>query len=180
MAINHAGHDHPATPAARAACRKRMSNGQSPRDESAERALAGITTTPAQMTVVPRTRGDGGVVRGAKRAKPSTVNVKRTNTQIKSIGDLADVPRMLAYGVRLAWANEWTVRVGEQFNDTERRIVIDGPVAEIALVWRPSLPDGVWGVFVRKTSITHRVSDVQTAFAMAANADAWTDGGHLA
>lgn len=181
MAISHADHDHPNTPAARAACRKRMNNGQSPRNESAERALAeavGIINKPAQMTVVPRTKRDGGVVKGMKAAAPK--NTKKTGTLIKDIGDLPDVPRMLAYGVKMAWAVDWEARVGDPFNDNEARVVIQGESAEIALVWRPSLPDGVWGVFVRNwdSSITYRVDSVQEAFTLAADREGWDENGN--
>ncbi len=187
MPISHAGHDHPATPAARAACRKAMAkliNDGSTMHESFATSRADQAKRmgkPAEMTVVPRRRGDGGVVKGHKATSPkaSSRNTKKPNTVLRTIGDLPDVPRMLAYGVRLAWANEWEARVGDPFNDTEARIVVTGPVAEIALVWRPSLPDGVWGVFVRNwdSSVTHRIGDVQTAFALAGDAESWTSTG---
>lgn len=159
MAISHDGHDHPATPAGRAACRKAMAAGNAP----------AATGKPAKMTVVPRTKGDGGVVKGLK-ASASTRNLKKPGTRLKDIGDLPDVPRMLAHGARLAWAEGWEVKVGEQFNDLEARIVCAGPTAELALVWKPSLPHGVWGVFVRPwdSSITHRVNDIQSGVDMAA------------
>lgn len=44
--ISHTNHNHPNTPAARAACRKRLNNGQSPMDASAEKALNVIISTP--------------------------------------------------------------------------------------------------------------------------------------
>lgn len=40
--ISHTDHDHPNTPAARSACRKRMNAGKSPMDASAERALGDV------------------------------------------------------------------------------------------------------------------------------------------
>lgn len=194
MAISHADHDHPNTPAGRAACRKanrdQVITDAVARHTTPERRLAeqaGLVK-PAQMTVVPRRRGDGGVVKGMQAVRPSTTSkaaadramrkaekgglaglvptTKKPNTQIKNIGDLADVPRMLAYGVRMAWAKEWSVRVGDKFNDNEARIVIDAPAGEIALVYRPSLPNGVWGVFFRAGygSVTTRVESVQLAF----------------
>lgn len=180
MAISHADHDHPNTPAGRAACRKTAA--------SVNAALTmGNPSNPPTMTVVPRRRGDGGVVKRMQAVRPSgtskaaadramrkaekgglagLVPTKKPNTQIKNIGDLADVPRMLAYGVRMAWAKEWSVRVGDKFNDNEARIVIDAPAGEIALVYRPSLPNGVWGVFFRAGygSVTARVGSVQLAF----------------
>jgi hypothetical protein len=147
MAISHADHDHPNTPAARAACRKRMNAGQSPRDEATERALAGIVK-PVKMTVVPRRRGDGGVVKGMIAAKPTAT--KKPGTRVKNIGDLPDVPRMLAYCAKLAWAEGWEVRIGEPFNDNEAHLVITGPVAEITAIWRVNLPNGIWALHMRK------------------------------
>lgn len=104
-----------------------------------------------------------------KRLKARTGDLKRPGTRLRTIGDLPDVPRMLAHGCRIAWDHDWEVKVGHQFNDDEKRIVIDGDVCEVSLVWKPSLPDGVWGVFVRKTSITHRIdAGVEHAMRIAA------------
>lgn len=133
-----------------------------------------------------RTPGAGGTdhagqpvnARNTKRRR-STDNVKRPGTHLRTIGDLPDVPRMLAHGCRIAWDRGWNVTVGYVFNDRERRIVIAGTVAEIALVWRPTLPDGVWGVFVRHNgnSITSRVNSIQEAFDAAETEDAWDGHG---
>lgn len=159
MTISHADHDHANTPAARSACRKRMAAGQSPCDDSAERALAGITKPAKIKSITPI----GGKRRGPVVAKGDN---KKPGTVLRTIGDLPDVPRMLAYGARLAWANDWPVVVGHPFNDNEARLVIEAPAGEIALVWRPSLPDGVWGVFFRAgyNSVTTRHDSVQEAF----------------
>jgi hypothetical protein len=181
MPISHADHDHPNSPAARAACRKRLAAGQSPMNASAERALAeaaGVVKA-AQITVVPRKRGDGGVVQGMKAAAPK--NVKRTNTLIKEEYDLADVPRMLAYGVRMAWSLDLDVRVGDRFTEDEKRLVIQHEVAEIALVWRDKRPDGIWAIFVRNwdSSRTFKVDSVQYAFEVAGSWDAWDEHRNL-
>lgn len=182
MAISHADHNHPNTPAARAACRKRMAAGQSPRDESAERALAGIVK-PAQLTVVPRTRGDGGVVKGLKATAPktSTKALKRTNTHIRADHDLADVPRMLAYGVRLAWAADWDVLVGDRFNVEEARIVIKGDLADISLVWKDSNPEGLNAIWIRHqdSSKQFKVESVQHAIELAQTHEVWDEFGNL-
>lgn len=175
MAISHADHNHPNTPAARAACRKRMAAGQSPRDESAERALAGVK--PAKMTVVPRKRGDGGVVKGLKESA-----TKRPNTHLRTIGDLADVPAMLAYGVRLAWAADLDVIVGDKFNDTEARIVIKADRGEIALTWRVATPNGIHAIWVRNydSSRQFKVDSVQHALEVCAHdSEAWDANGNL-
>lgn len=185
MAISHADHDHPNTPAARAKCRAAMAKDGAPLKVSGERALAESAglVKPTKMTVVPRTRGDGGVVKGLKATKPHAAfgNVKKPGTVLRGIGDLPDVPRMLAYGARMAWGLDWEVRVGEQFNDNEARIVIKAPACEIAMVWKPSLPEGVWGIFVRNwnSSRTFRVDSVQYAFEVAATGEAWDKHGNL-
>lgn len=132
---------------------------------TAERKLAegaGLVK-PAKIHVVPRAKG--GVVKSTAAA---VKNHKKPGTQLRTIGDLPDVPRMLVYGVKMAWALDYPVRVGEKFNDNEARIVVDAPSGEIALVWRPSLPNGVWGVFYRAGygSVTSRVESVQEAFEM--------------
>jgi hypothetical protein len=129
---------------------------------------AGIVKPAKIVSVQPigARRGPKGPMRGA-------TNIKKPGTVLRTIGDLPDVPRMLAYGARLAWANDWEVKVGEPFNDNEARIVINAPAGEIALVWRPSLPDGVWGVFFRAgyNSVTTRCDSVQEAFELGAATD---------
>lgn len=170
MAISHADHDHPNTPAARAACRKAMTRGTT---HQTTENVAG-DRKPAKLTVVPRKRGDGGVVQGLK-------NAKRPNSLIKADYDLADVPRMLAYGVRMAWALDLEVKVGDRFNDEEKRLVIQHEEAEIALVWRDKRPDGIWAVFVRNwdSSKTFKVESVQHAFEVAADREAWDENRNL-
>jgi hypothetical protein len=174
MAISHADHDHPNTPAARAACRKAMADknitAAVAKHTGASMALdlRGGGIKPAKMVVVPRTKGDGGVVKGLKGTTPKAAagNLKKSGSRLRTVADLGDVPRMLAYGARLAWAADYEVIVGEKFNDAESRIVIKATAGEIAMVWRPSLPDGVWGVFFRPwdSSITTRCDSVQVAF----------------
>lgn len=192
MAISHADHNHPNTPAARAACRKRIGNGQSPLDASAERALgtvkvsaeralaesAGLVKAP-QMTVVPRKRGDGGVVKGMKAAAPK--NTKRANSLIKNESDMGDVPHALAHGIREAWARDLDVRVGDRFRDDEARIVIQNEVGEIALVWKVTNPHGVHAIFVRNfdSSRTFKVNSVRQAFEVTETWDAWDVHGNL-
>lgn len=172
MAISHADHDHPNTPAARAACRKLMEKGNAPK--GGVKRNSSLATPLAKMTVVPRKRGDGGVVQGLK-------NAKRPNTLIKADYDLADVPRMLAYGVRMAWALDLDVKVGDRFNDEEKRLVIQHEEAEIALVWRDKRPDGIWAVFVRNwdSSKTFKVESIQHAFEVAADREAWDENHNL-
>lgn len=175
MAISHADHNHPNTPSARAACRKRMANGQSPRDESAERALAGITIPAAPMALNLST---GEITtRNIKRTTPKTSNrnVKRTATHLRKEHDLADVPRMLAHGCRMAWDKGWDVAVGERFNETEARIEIHAPLAIISLVWKDSNPEGLTALWIRnrETSVAYRLTAIQEGIDAGDNADAW-------
>lgn len=164
MAISHADHDHANTPAARSACRKRMAAGQSPRDDSAERALGNIKMTGTTARKLARQAAKADMVKISPRVKSG--DNKKPGTVLRTIGDLPDVPPMLAYGARLAWANDWKVTVGHPFNDSEARIVIEAPAGEIALVWKHSLPNGIWGVFFRAGygSVTTRADSVQEAF----------------
>lgn len=180
MAISHADHDHPNTPAARAACRKRLANGQSPRDEATERALnhpvrklaeeAGLTNKPGVWHVKPK----GKVPTAAK-------NVKRENTRIKNRSDLADVPHALVHGIEEAWARDLDVLVGDKFRDDEARIVIKGEVCQISLVWKVGNPHGVWAIWVRNwdSSKGYKVSSVAEAFTVSEDRDLWDDYGNL-
>lgn len=199
MAINHANCDHPRTPAGRAACRRAggpQSTPMSDRDidevilspksgrGSSVRAVddRGVST-PTRRSRSARTGQLRGHAEGClhpdnahRKCIVRANNVKRPGTHLRTIGDLPDVPRMLAHGCRIAWDRGWDVVVGHDFNDTEKRIVINGDVAEVALVWKPSLPNGVWGVFVRKHKhpITHRVeAGVDYAMRIAGGDDEW-------
>lgn len=177
MAISHADHGHPNTPAARAACRKRLADGQSPLDVSAERALAeaaGIvkkaTSKPATWNVVPK---------GKKPVALKTT--KRTNTLIKTVADMADVPRALAHGIREAWARDLDVKVGDRFREDEARVVIQAELGEISLVWKDSNVHGVHAIFVRNwdSSKTFKVQSVSEAFAVMEDRDMWDEFGNL-
>lgn len=176
MAVSHKDHNHPNTPAARAACRKALADGNQVATTDGKWVEAPVKNTkdqgitkPAQIAVVPRKRGDGGVVKGLQATAPHANTARRlkvSGTKIKSIGDLADVPRVLAPWVREAWRREWTVQAGYPFNESERRVVISGPSAEIAIVWDDR--DRVGG-FVRAwdSSITKRCDDMTAAFRLA-------------
>jgi hypothetical protein len=161
MAINHRDHDHPNTPAARAACRKQT--GQA----TITGRLDGFRDPKPQgvpMTVVPRKRGDGGVVKGMKAAGPGRT-LMRKNSLIKAEYDLGDMPRMLAYGVRLAWAADLDVRAGDPFNEAERRVVIEADRGTISLVWKENRPDGIWAIWIKNydNSKQWKIDSVQEA-----------------
>lgn len=167
MGMSHANCDHPRTPAGRAACRQLRTKMEPMTDHEIDGVI--LSPKPGRGSST-RTINSPGVVTGTKRArKPSSVALKRPNTHLRTIGDLPDVPRMLAFGCRLAWDAGWDVVTGPTFNDNEKTIIVNGPVAEITLIWRPSTPDGVWGVRIRphKHSISSKVADIKTAFRMA-------------
>jgi hypothetical protein len=180
MAISHADHDHPNTPAARAKCRKSMASSGAPAQIlSIKTGKLVDVPPPVKMTVVPRHRGDGGVVQGMKATEPkaATRRLKVSGSLINSTGHLADVPAVLATEVRRAWKLDWTVQAGHPFNDDERRIVITGPVAEIALVWDSN---GRTGIFIRNlnSSVTRRLDTPDEAFDAADTEDAWDGHGN--
>lgn len=147
MGISHADHDHPATPAARAACRRAM-GGNVP-EKGSEKPAAGRK----------RRAGTSGHPRG----------LKRSGTTLRAIHDLADVPHVFGNVIRLAWDREYQVTVGEQFTEGDRRVVIHASHGEVSLVWRESNPTGVNGVFFRpyNSSLTQKVSTVNGALRLA-------------
>ena len=170
MAISHTDHDHPNTPAARAACRKAMGATGAPGKTSAERALAeaaGIVKKSAKLTVVPRTRGDGGVVKGLKASKSPAGKFIRMQADIP-----ADCPMPLHYAITAAWEKGWDVIEGYKLKVDENRILISGDIAQVSVVWNPV---GGCAVFVRKmnSSVTHRADSAQAAIGIAAGDDEW-------
>jgi hypothetical protein len=124
-----------------------MAKDGAPIKVSAERALA----------------ESAGVV---KRTKPkaATKTLKRANSKIKGIGDLTDVPPILAYAVRLAWAEDGlTVTAGDSFTDDQRNIVISGPAAHANLMWRSSNPHGIAKMRIRPVDSSVCAGDVESA-----------------
>lgn len=138
MTMSHADCDHLRTPKARAACRKRVLDTK-----------AGT----AKIRVVPRTRGDGGVMEATKRAggdgapkrarKAGSVDLKRPGTRLRGNHDLADVPRVFMRAVNAAWEEDWEVIVGETFDHTSRRIIVRSPRGDINLAWSANNPNGL-------------------------------------
>lgn len=138
MAISHAGHDHPATPAARAACRK---------------AMGGTAPAPAPKKPV-------GPIRLVGVAKANGTGFRAF--VINNEGDLAaEVPHVFSGAIREAWSKGWKVTSAHPYNDTEKRVEITSDRGTVALVYKAANPNGVWGVFWRATNetITHRITD---------------------
>lgn len=170
MAISHANHSHPNTPAARAACRKALNDGNEVATTSGT-----FVGKPAQMTVVPRRKGDGGVVQGMKAAKPirgKDAGV-RGEVRIRTAGDFpGDIPAGHTLTIARAWEKGWSVILGESLTTGETRILIGGNGVQVSLVWNA---EGSSGVFVRThmSSIQHRVDSGIQAIALAAGDEEW-------
>jgi len=102
--------------------------------------------------------------KGLREAAEAVKTRKKVNTKIKVIGDLADMPRMLAYAVRLAWAHdELEVVTGHPFNDTEANVIIKGPAAHITLMWKVARPDGISAMRIRPVDSSLCVGDATSA-----------------
>lgn len=166
MAISHADHDHPNTPAARAACRKAMGATGAPVGAVRKLAEQAGIVKPAKMTVVPRKRGDGGVVKGMKDAGPE--RFLRVPSDIP-----VDCPAPLHFAITRAWENGWDVIEGYKLNDMENRILIAGTIAQVSVVWNAA---GFSAIFIRRldSSVTHRADSAQAAMGLAAGDDDWS------
>lgn len=146
MAISHADHDHPATPAARAACRKAMADGK----------LVNFNIIQTDATK-PHTRG----VRLVGVAKANGRGFRAF--AIRNEGDLADgVPHVFSGAIRKAWDMGWDVRSAHPYNDTEKRVEVKSDHGTVTLVYKAG-NERVWGVFWRATSevITHRITEAE-------------------
>lgn len=147
--INHADHDHPATPAARAACRKAMAGGTDPK-----LAVDGVRERAPKAAK--------GAVRLVGVAKANGTGFR--SFAINDEGDLAAaVPHVFSSAIRAAWDAKWTVRSAHPYNDTEKRVEIKSDKGTLALVWKDRSPNAVWGVFWRSNTevITHRILDAE-------------------
>lgn len=155
MGMSHANCTHPRTPAGRAACRKQTSEfnvavGKEPTEPvKPARKPRGTTTTDT----APKTaqRGSGMPLRGRRAF-------------IRAEHDMGyhAVPHAFANVIRHAWAQDWPVLVGEQYNDTEKRIEIKSDAGYGTLIWRHTTPNGVHGCAFRPvdTSIMSKVPTV--------------------
>lgn len=141
MAVNHADHDHPATPKARAACRALL-------------AATGTTNPHDAIDVPAGKRGDGRrkVINAAKavRGPRPGKSAKKPGSYIRTDADMADVPRVFGPAIRVAWTHDdWAVVVGTPYNEAERNIRIATPTGEITMAWKTANPDGIHGVWWR-------------------------------
>lgn len=162
MAMSHANCGHPRTPAARAACRK--AGGSTPHPDA---LASSVVTSTETVEAARRIRATNPTPR---TRKARTGDLKRPGTQLRTIGDLADVPTVFTPAIKSAWDRNWIVRVGDQFNESERRVELFGTWGVMSVVWKVANPNGVNGVFFRPSdsSITKRINGVNTALRLAA------------
>lgn len=161
MAISHANCSHDRTPAGRAACRK----------QAAEFDAAVGKESPTGRVRHHKAPPLQGVPMGTKRrAKAVSGQLKPPGTLLRAVHDLADVPHVFSRPIKAAWDNGWHVRVGEPYNDRERRIELLAPYGVVSLVWRDANPNGVHGVFWRPlgSSVTHRIDNVNQSIRLGA------------
>ena len=181
MAISHKDHNHPNTPAARAACRKLYAANDAvntlPHVAAVNEAVK-QAAKPATWHVKPK----GKQPTALKINNPGPgKSIKRLNSLIKDVADLADVPHALVHGIKEAWARDLDVRVGDKFRDDEARITIQAEVCEIALVWKVNNPHGISAIWVRNwdSSKQFKVTSVAEAFIVSENRDLWDEFGNL-
>lgn len=169
MAMDHSNCDHPRTPAGRAACRKARAGGA----ETAPKPRTTATPTPdthAAGCISPGGHKGRCIVKTiVTTPRASTKDLKRPGTKIKGTPDMADVPHAFVVALTSAKGLGWTVRVGEVFNDAERRIEIFGTHGVITLVWSASNPDGLQAFSFRpnNSSVATRTVSVSAAFILA-------------
>lgn len=175
MAISHADHDHPNTPAARAKCRAAMAKDGTPVKTGPVHKLA------AEAGLVPKMAPAWNVVPKGGKKPAALKNTKRANSVIKNTADLADVPHAFAHGIREAWARKLEVKTGDRFRDEEARIVIVAGLCEIALVWKATNVHGVSAIWVRNwnSSKQFKVNSVSEAFTVSEDRDLWDEYGNL-
>lgn len=131
MAVNHAGHDHPATPAGRAACRK--AKGGVPitaEDRARGKAAAKITkrlaAEKASVEPVPE-----------KKVKGDTEQLWRVRlTGIPEGSSLLGMPAYVAELIKLAWRQEWRTEVGNVWHaDGRRSVVVKSYRGDLVVRW---------------------------------------------
>jgi hypothetical protein len=115
MAMSHVGHDHPATPAGRAACRKAMASGSTP-------VVTKKVTTTTKAKPVNKPEADPE--KPAKKVKGDTEQAWRIPlTAIPDGSSLLGMPAYVAEFIKLAWRSEWRVDVGPVWHRDGRRSV---------------------------------------------------------
>lgn len=156
MAMSHADCDHPRTPADRAKCRRRQETVRGV-VEDARSATAERPRKPAKLTVTSPPPG--------RRPRGVDVNLKRPGTVLRGRPDHADVPRVFMGAIEKAYRHDWPVKVGEVFDHTTRRLIIETPEGDINLAWSANNPNGITRVAWRPkgSSVTSVVATLNGA-----------------
>jgi hypothetical protein len=145
MTINHNGHDHPATPAGRAACRKAMAGGATPAPATGKMKITVAPKGGRKPVKVKGVQGpDGDMAAESWRVR---------GTGIPEGSKLLGVPAYIAEAIQHAWAQDWYVRVGQQWDSKRKTVVIvkddrndDAPTRELGVAW---IGTGIHGVMFR-------------------------------
>lgn len=151
MAIDHSSHDHPATPAARAACRRTLGAGTP--------AIRTVPMTDATTGLIRDGAGRLMAVEPRGRARRAPVTADAKPRAIRGIGDMPDVPHVFGEIIHRAWTMGWDVTTATPYNADERRVEITSTAGTAQLVWRANQPHGVTAVWFRpcNTSVASRV-----------------------
>jgi hypothetical protein len=172
---SHAGHDHPATPAARAACRRA---GGAPVVSSRCTCINGALGQPHAADCPEATVE--APQRPAKAVKRSGGTRDHTGRAIRNTGDLGAlaVPHVFGSVIRWAWGQGMEVHTGNTYNDDQRTVVIVSTHGYLTLTWRSARPDGVHAVSYRPggTPVWTQLPTVNEG--IRALDGHWLDGGH--
>lgn len=156
MAMSHVDCDHPRTPKDRAKCRSMR--------EAALRGVRNEETAPVQTARKPAKLRVTSAPPG-RRPRTLDVNLKRPGTVLRGRPDHADVPRVFMGAIEKAYRHDWPVKVGEVFDHTTRRLIIETPEGDINLAWSASNPNGITRVAWRPkgSSVTSVVATLNGA-----------------
>jgi hypothetical protein len=129
MAVNHAGHNHPATPAGRAACRKAggATPNKAPVTKAKAKSLGKRMVEHAASDEVPT----------PKKIKGDTEQAWRVPlTAIPDGSSLLGMPAYVVEFIKLAWRSEWRVDVGPVWHkDGRRSIRVSTYRGEVTVRW---------------------------------------------
>lgn len=166
MAMSHAGHNHPATPAGRAACRKGLGKvipGNPPTIVAKDQAQAKRTAKAMDTTITAEDRARGKaaakITKQHAAARDNAVPEKKIKgdtqqswrvplTDIPDGSSLLGWPVYVSEAVRLAWRNGWRTEVGRQWKtDGARSVVIKSTRGDLTIHWThggPGITSVVW------------------------------------
>jgi hypothetical protein len=127
MAMSHAGHNHPATPAGRAACRKAGATEENRVDAVVKsRTKSKPAVKKADAEPVPE-----------RKVKGDTEQLWRVRlTGIPEGSSLLGMPAYVAELIKLAWRQEWRTEVGNVWHaDGRRSVVVKSYRGDLVVRW---------------------------------------------